>query len=59
MRAETRWYSIIEDGLGKRLENYKNKIVLRNPQRVYLTKNNMGEANWKNVIEALEKDPIE
>lgn len=59
MRAETRWYSIIEDDLGKRLKNYKNKIVLRNPQRVYLTKNNMGEANWKNVIEALGKDPIE
>lgn len=53
MRAESRWYSIKEYGLGTRLKEYKNLIVLRNPRRVYLTKNNMGDANWDKFIDAL------
>lgn len=53
MRAQKRWEEIKEEGLGERLKTYSNKIVLHNPQRVYLTKNNMGEENWKKFIEAL------
>lgn len=55
MRAESRWYQIKEDGIGKRLKEYQNKIILRNPRRVYLSRNNMGEDNWKKFIETLKQ----
>lgn len=55
MRAQSRWYQIKEDGIGKRLEEYKNKIILKNPRRVYLSRNNMGEDNWKIFLETLKQ----
>ena len=53
MRAQNKWEGIKEDDLGAKLKSYDNKIVLHNPQRVYLTKNNMGEENWKIFLSVL------
>lgn len=55
MRAQNKWEGIKENSLGEDLKNYENKIILHNPQRVYLTKNNMGEENWKKFLLALSK----
>lgn len=55
MRAQSKWEGIKENGLGEDLKNYANKIILHNPQRVYLTKNNMGEENWEKFLSALSK----
>lgn len=57
MRAKSRWESIKENGLGELLKKYPRKIVLHNPQRVFLSKNNMGEENWKLFLAAL-KSPL-
>lgn len=53
MRARKLWESIQDDNLGEDLKEYPNKIVLKNPQRVYLTRNNMGAENWEEFLEAL------
>lgn len=54
MRAGSRWYDIKEGGLGKKLKEYENKIVLQSPRNVSLSKKNLGEANWNKFIEALQ-----
>lgn len=53
MRARKLWESIQEDNLGENLKAYPNKIVLKNPQRVYLSRNNMGAENWEEFLKAL------
>lgn len=56
MRSKSRWYRIRENGIGERLKNYKNKIILSNPQRVYLTKNNMKkEGDWELFLHTLKQ----
>lgn len=55
MRAQTRWESILEDGLGASLKEYPYKIVLNSPQNVCLSKNNMGVHNWNLLIQTLKR----
>lgn len=62
MRAKSLWENIQKgqvDGLGDKLKNYENKIILRNCRSVYLTEGNMTNyrKDWDKFIKYL-KQPI-
>ena len=55
MRSVRKWFGIQDDDLGKRLEAYQNKIILKNPQRPFFSPGNMNEGDWKHLVEVLKQ----
>ncbi|MBG26681.1 MULTISPECIES: hypothetical protein [Croceibacter] len=50
MRSKKYWIELVPE-----LENYENSILLRNPRNPTLSPKNIGENNYKKLIELVEK----
>ena len=50
MRSKKFWVELVPE-----LENYENKILLRNPRNPTLSPKNIGENNYQKLIELVER----
>ena len=57
MRSSNDWYSIKNNGIGARLQNYANKITLNSTINVSLTPGNMNPKDWQRLLAALSSPP--